>query len=497
MIFRSAEGMPVDPSDRRRGTFVCHSSDDKEKVRELCRRFRRDGIEYWLDEERLLPGMNWSYEIEEAMRRTRYVLICLTAAIRRAGFVHEELNQALDLARQQPEGSVFLIPVRLEPCEIPASLRHLHCVDYFQETGYLQLLEAIRAEPADPTDGKPDVRPLDHPRPVLRVWDPTDGRELGAEVPTHIHRFSSVATVERADRRPLAVTIDTNESNGGSVGTPRVVIGVLRSGQLVAAATDGAGVHLWDLLPADGGAEEVARPFRDPLESRYVVDMAAVCGSDGRAVLAVGGHSGGLRFWDLNGPTLIREDRAVQVTALAATVTPDGRGYFVGGCHDTGMRVWDARSTGELPRLKRERSAGRTERRKVLDLAVAHIDGRLVAVTARQGDEHLRRWLLGSDDVADIPESKGSVTALALSTATERPAVIAAGDDRLLHVIDLDSGRPVAGSSMPLPGVIRAVSCLRHEPAAVVAGDDMFALVRWGPRGGGRSRLAWPRRMSR
>jgi hypothetical protein len=39
--------------------FLCHSSEDKAAVRELENRLRQDGIETWLDENRLLPGEEW------------------------------------------------------------------------------------------------------------------------------------------------------------------------------------------------------------------------------------------------------------------------------------------------------------------------------------------------------------------------------------------------------------------------------------------------------
>ena len=430
------------------------------------------------------------------MADSRYVLVCMTASsVDKVGYLQQEISIALTLAAQQPEGSVFLIPVRLEPCRIPDGMSTWQWVDLFEETGYPRLLRAIGARPARsqaPAQRRvrsAEVRPLLRPRPVLRVWDLADGLEVGVDVPTHIHRFSAVTVAEHPRLRPLAVTIDATDPKSGELGTPRVVTATLRSGQLVAAATDGYSIHLWDLMPTGGGVD-VARPYPDPLDNLRVADMAAVTGPDGRAILAVAGHHGGLRFWDLNGPTLISEDTSVQLTALAATVAPNGRGYFVGGCDDTGMRVWDALSVIELSHLKIERSTERTNRRMVLDLAVAQIGGQLVAVTARRGDDHLRRWLLGGDESADIPGSDGSVTSLALSTGSERSAVVAAGHDRLLHVVDLESGLPVAGSSMPMPGVIRAISCLQREPAAVVAGDDVFALIRWGPRGEERSRLA-------
>ena len=48
--------------------FLCHASSDKPAVRELYQRLRTDGIDAWLDEEDLLPGQDWQYEIPKAVR---------------------------------------------------------------------------------------------------------------------------------------------------------------------------------------------------------------------------------------------------------------------------------------------------------------------------------------------------------------------------------------------------------------------------------------------
>jgi len=36
--------------------FLCHASDDKAEVRKLSQRLQADGIDVWLDEEKLLPS---------------------------------------------------------------------------------------------------------------------------------------------------------------------------------------------------------------------------------------------------------------------------------------------------------------------------------------------------------------------------------------------------------------------------------------------------------
>jgi hypothetical protein len=128
--------------------FLCHSSGDKEAVRSLYRRLSEDGIKCWFDEEDLLPGQNWKYEIRRAIKRSKFVLACLsTASISKTGYVQKELKYALDVADEQPEGGVYLIPVRLEECDVPDRLTDFQWVDLFEDRGYEQLLRSLGAPP--------------------------------------------------------------------------------------------------------------------------------------------------------------------------------------------------------------------------------------------------------------------------------------------------------------------------------------------------------------
>ena len=49
----------------------------------------------------------------------------------------------LDVADEQPEGVAFLIPVRLEECEIPERLKRWQWVDLFDDDGYTRLLRGL------------------------------------------------------------------------------------------------------------------------------------------------------------------------------------------------------------------------------------------------------------------------------------------------------------------------------------------------------------------
>lgn len=125
--------------------FLLYARTDEEEVRRLYRRLVREGADVWMDKEKLLPGQDWAYEIRNAIHGSDLVIACLSSQFnKQGGYRHEELKIALERANSFREGQTFIIPARLELCELPDSLRRWQCVDLFETDGYKSLLSALR-----------------------------------------------------------------------------------------------------------------------------------------------------------------------------------------------------------------------------------------------------------------------------------------------------------------------------------------------------------------
>jgi hypothetical protein len=176
--------------------FLCHASDDKPRVRDLCRRLHEDGFEPWLDEEQLLPGQDWGFEISAAVEASDIVIVCLSqTSFSKVGYVQKELRRVLDVADNQPEGRIFVIPVRLEECPVPSRLSRWQYADLFVEGGYERLCAALRAQAKGA-----DNAPVPPPR------QPDTGRHLAAG-----DRFAEQGQFDAAKKEfEKVLEIDTN-----------------------------------------------------------------------------------------------------------------------------------------------------------------------------------------------------------------------------------------------------------------------------------------------
>jgi len=125
--------------------FLCHASGDKPAVQNLYNRLIADGIDAWLDKEKLIPGQNWQTEISQAVRESDAVIVCLSQqSVTKEGFVQREIKFALDIAEEKPDSTIFIIPARLEMCNVPERINKFHWVDLYSADGYEWLIKALR-----------------------------------------------------------------------------------------------------------------------------------------------------------------------------------------------------------------------------------------------------------------------------------------------------------------------------------------------------------------
>ncbi len=130
--------------DGKLKVFLCHASQDKDVVRQLNDQLTSDSYDPWLDALKLLPGMKWDDQIQIALEDCHIVLVCLSrASVSKEGYVQREIGFVLDRAEEMPEGAIFLIPAKLEECELPRRLRDYQAVNLYEAGGYERLREAL------------------------------------------------------------------------------------------------------------------------------------------------------------------------------------------------------------------------------------------------------------------------------------------------------------------------------------------------------------------
>ena len=124
--------------------FLSYAREDRDTVSKIYNYLLNNSCEPWMDIEKLLPGQDWEYEIDIAIKNTDFFIACLTTnSVVKTGYVQKELRKALDIIGRFPEGKIFVIPLRLDDCGVPHSLEKYNYTDWFDLTSRKLLLKAI------------------------------------------------------------------------------------------------------------------------------------------------------------------------------------------------------------------------------------------------------------------------------------------------------------------------------------------------------------------
>ena len=118
--------------------FIAYAAEDAPSAEQIFNALCARGFAAWLDRRKLLPGQNWPRRIEDAIASSDFFIACFSKrSVRKRGGFQAEIRYALDCANRVPLDDVFIIPVRLDDCRVPARIQ--------KETQYVDLFPDWRA----------------------------------------------------------------------------------------------------------------------------------------------------------------------------------------------------------------------------------------------------------------------------------------------------------------------------------------------------------------
>jgi len=144
--------------------FLSHSSKDKFFVRELAIRLKEYGIKVWLDEAELNIGDSLIQKIGQAIDEADFLGVVLSRNSIESEWVQRELQLAMQ--KELRERKVVVLPLLLEPVELPFFLRDKIYADFTDPQRYEDtfplVLKALGILDKD-------IKSVDKPRKELEV----------------------------------------------------------------------------------------------------------------------------------------------------------------------------------------------------------------------------------------------------------------------------------------------------------------------------------------
>jgi hypothetical protein len=135
--------------------FISYVHEDADRVRGIISALHAADVPVWTDKTKLSPGEDWQLTIRKAIQRNSLAFLAVFSSNSQArgkSYQHEELNLAVEQFRQHPPGRVWLIPVRLDDCQLPEyqlgagrTLDSLQRVDLFGEDANDEMIRLVTA----------------------------------------------------------------------------------------------------------------------------------------------------------------------------------------------------------------------------------------------------------------------------------------------------------------------------------------------------------------
>jgi len=156
--------------------FISCAKEDVRAAKQIYRDLRNAGFDPWQEED-ILAGQNKEFEIRNAIEKgsSHFLALLSSNSVSKRSTVLKHLKWALETLDEFPQNEIFIIPARLDDCEIcDPKLQQLQYVDLFSsyEDGLGRILKSLcqskQQENINPDKEKTEI-------PLIQTSNPRPG----------------------------------------------------------------------------------------------------------------------------------------------------------------------------------------------------------------------------------------------------------------------------------------------------------------------------------
>lgn len=127
--------------------FISYATEDFQYAEKLYEFLSTAGYKPWMDKKNLLPGQNWDFFIQNALRKADFIILLLSStSVNKRGYVQKKFTKALNYCEEKLDSDVFIIPIKIDNCEIPEKLSKFQWTHYNASDCFYKISESIRLQ---------------------------------------------------------------------------------------------------------------------------------------------------------------------------------------------------------------------------------------------------------------------------------------------------------------------------------------------------------------
>ncbi|NLI71215.1 MAG: TIR domain-containing protein [Bacteroidales bacterium] len=127
--------------------FISYAKEDFAYAEKLYNYLEENDFKPWIDKKGILPGQNWDFVIKKALREANYIILLLSdTSVQKRGYVQREFKTALDYVEEKLEDDIYIIPLKINNCEIPEKLSRFQWIEYEPLTSFELILRSLNLQ---------------------------------------------------------------------------------------------------------------------------------------------------------------------------------------------------------------------------------------------------------------------------------------------------------------------------------------------------------------
>ncbi|RDK85584.1 uncharacterized protein DUF3298 [Marinirhabdus gelatinilytica] len=125
--------------------FISYAKEDYKFAEQLYDFLETTNYNPWLDKKKILPGQDWNFILRKELRDSDFIILLLSkTSVQKRGYIQREFKLALEYYEEKLDDDIFLIPVKIDDCEVPLKLGKFQWVEYLN--GFESILKAMNLQ---------------------------------------------------------------------------------------------------------------------------------------------------------------------------------------------------------------------------------------------------------------------------------------------------------------------------------------------------------------
>lgn len=127
--------------------FISYAAEDFEYAEKLYDFLKATEFDPWMDKKKLLPGQKFDFFIQHELKNAHFLILLLSdISVTKRGYIQKEFKTALKYWEEKLIDDIYLIPLKIDACEVPIELSQFQWQEYSSENSFKLIYQSLTTQ---------------------------------------------------------------------------------------------------------------------------------------------------------------------------------------------------------------------------------------------------------------------------------------------------------------------------------------------------------------